>query len=242
MSYSGGMLDREEMEEEYDEKNGMMTPLATEQQPHVRLKERIRELRVFQVAALVLFIAAIVFLVLFVQQTGSPATKKTEKDDDVVEQTMYASCVLVGGGGVSGVVTMWQTKRTEDITVEVTVAGLEPGEHGFHIHELGSLDGGCGSSGSHYNPFGKNHGAPYDEDRHVGDLGNIVANEEGVAVATITDRLVKLSGETSVIGRAIVVHADRDDLGRGGFPDSLTTGHAGARVACGVIGIAAAQI
>ena len=136
MSYSRGMLDREEMEEEYDEKNGMMTPLGTEQQPHVRLKERIRELRVFQVAALVLFIAAIVFLVLFVQQTGSPAIKKTEKDDDVVEQTMYASCVLVGGGGVSGVVTMWQTKRTEDITVEVTVAGLEPGEHGFHIHEL----------------------------------------------------------------------------------------------------------
>ena len=67
----------------------------------------------------------------------------------------------------------------------------------------------------------------------------LACSNTGVAVATITDRLVKLSGETSVIGRAIVVHADRDDLGRGGFPDSLTTGHAGARVACGVIGIAA---
>jgi len=33
------------------------------------------------------------------------------------------------------------------------------------------------------------------------------------------------------------VHADEDDLGRGGFPDSKTTGHAGARIACGVIGI-----
>ena len=125
---SGGMLDREEEEELYDDK---MVPLATEQQPHVRLKARIRELRMFQVAALVLFIAAIVFLVLFVQQTGSSSSTKT---DD--EQTMYATCVLVGGGGVSGVVTMWQAKTTEDITVEVTVSGLKPGEHGFHIHEL----------------------------------------------------------------------------------------------------------
>ena len=125
---SRGMLDREEEEELYDDK---MVPLATEQQPHVRLKARIRELRMFQVAALVLFIAAIVFLVLFVQQTGSSSSTKT--DDEL---TMYATCVLVGGGGVSGVVTMWQAKTTEDITVEVTVSGLKPGEHGFHIHEL----------------------------------------------------------------------------------------------------------
>ena len=134
MAYSGGgMLDREDEEGDYDE-DKMMTPLAMEQQPHVRIKARIRELRMFQAAALVLFIAAIVFLVLFVQQTGSPSVKKEEEDD--VVQTMYATCVLLGGGGVRGVVTMWQAKRNEDITLEVTVSGLEPGEHGFHIHEL----------------------------------------------------------------------------------------------------------
>ena len=38
--------------------------------------------------------------------------------------------------------------------------------------------------------------------------------------------------------RSVILHADEDDLGRGGFPDSKTTGHAGARIACGVIGIA----
>ena len=47
-----------------------------------------------------------------------------------------------------------------------------------------------------------------------------------------------IAGPYSILGRSIVVHAGEDDLGRGGFPDSKTTGHAGGRVACGVIGIA----
>eukprot|EP01083_Nonionella_stella_P084875 235044_1 len=81
-----------------------------------------------------------------------------------------------------------------------------------------------------------------DENRHIGDLGNIQANiqadDKGEADLSITDSLVSLTGQYSVIGRAIVVHAGTDDLGQGGFEDSKTTGHAGARAACGVIGIA----
>lgn len=53
----------------------------------------------------------------------------------------------------------------------------------------------------------------------------------------ITDSIISLVGKYSILGRAVVVHSDVDDLGRGGFSDSLTTGHAGTRVACGVIGI-----
>jgi Cu-Zn family superoxide dismutase len=74
--------------------------------------------------------------------------------------------------------------------------------------------------------------------RHVGDCGNIVVEEGGnVTYLTLQSNLIKLSGETSVIGRAYVLHADEDDLGRGGYSDSKTTGHAGARVACGTIGL-----
>jgi len=71
------------------------------------------------------------------------------------------------------------------------------------------------TAGAHFNPLGKTHGAPGDEERHVGDLGNISATEEGVAKFDFTDRLLKLNGPHSIVGRALVVHADPDDLGLG---------------------------
>ena len=63
---------------------------------------------------------------------------------------------------------------------------------------LGNLTEGCKSAGGHYNPFGMTHGGPDDEIRHVGDLGNITAGKDGIAVYTLTDRLVKLVGPYSV--------------------------------------------
>jgi superoxide dismutase, Cu-Zn family len=74
-------------------------------------------------------------------------------------------------------------------------------------------------------------------ERHVGDLGNIVADAEGKVDYTFHDKVISLKGTNNIIGRTLIVHADEDDLGRGDFPDSKTTGHAGARVSCGVIGI-----
>ncbi|KAK4336864.1 hypothetical protein RND71_044020 [Anisodus tanguticus] len=111
------------------------------------------------------------------------------------------------------------------------------GQHGFHVHEFGDTSNGCISTGPHFNPTGKTHGAPEDSERHVGDFGNIVADDAGVAKINITDSLASLNGENSIIGRAVVVHADVDDLGRGGHELSKSTGNAGARVACGIIGL-----
>ena len=99
------------------------------------------------------------------------------------------------------------------------------------------------ASGGHFNPFGADHGSPKSKatKRHVGDLGNIKAKKNKTTKVKMTDKLVQLSGDHSVVGRAVVVHADEDDLGKGGEDDSKTTGHAGARVACGVIGLVAGQ-
>ena len=91
------------------------------------------------------------------------------------------------------------------------------------------------SAGPHWNPHGHSHGGPQDEERHAGDLGNIEADSDGVAEGVISDHLVRLDGEFSVLGRSVMVHADPDDLGKGGHELSLTTGNAGGRIACGEI-------
>ena len=119
------------------------------------------------------------------------------------------------------------------------VTNLTPGLHGFHVHQYGDTTNGCTSAGPHFNPHGKTHGAVDDEERHVGDLGNIVAGEDGVAKFDFTDSQIKLNGPLSIIGRTMVVHADPDDLGKGGVELSKTTGNAGARLSCGVIGVCA---
>ena len=72
--------------------------------------------------------------------------------------------------------------------------------------------------------------------RHVGDLGNVEAGENGEAEYNAEDTLVTLFGPYSVLGRSCVLHANVDDLGLGGHELSSTTGNAGGRVACGVIG------
>lgn len=90
-----------------------------------------------------------------------------------------------------------------------TVKGLKPNKlHGFHIHEWGDLTEGCVTAGPHYNPWGKRHGGPLDNERHIGDLGNLQADEQGVAYYIHNDALIKLFGDSSVIGRSCVVHAD----------------------------------
>jgi Cu-Zn family superoxide dismutase len=72
----------------------------------------------------------------------------------------------------------------------------------------------------------------------VGDYGNVVSDNRGSLATVFTDPVSRLYGSFGVIGRTIVLHALPDDLGLGNNPASLTTGNSGARIACGVIGIA----
>ena len=72
--------------------------------------------------------------------------------------------------------------------------------------------------------------------RHVGDMGNVQADHVGNGRLELEDSLITLYGPNSIIGRAVVVHRDEDDLGKGNNQESLVTGNAGPRIACGVIG------
>ncbi|KRX91501.1 Superoxide dismutase [Cu-Zn] [Trichinella pseudospiralis] len=150
----------------------------------------------------------------------------------------FKAICVIRGENVTGTVIFKQNTENDKTTITGEIKGLTPGKHGFHVHEWGDNSMGCISAGAHYNPFGKTHGGPTDTVRHVGDLGNIVAGSDGVAKIDIVDDQIKLTGEHSIIGRTMVVHIQEDDLGKGGDDESLKTGNAGARVGCGVIGIA----
>ncbi|KAF6204389.1 hypothetical protein GE061_002730 [Apolygus lucorum] len=140
-----------------------------------------------------------------------------------------------GSDGVEGYITFTQTVNGI-VLISGNVTGLTEGHHGFHIHDLGDTREGCKSMGPHFNPGLTHHGGPADPYRHVGDLGNIVAGSDGTAHIQESDHLITLTGPNSIVGRGIVVHANKDDFGRGGDKESLKTGNAGGRVACGVIG------
>lgn len=119
------------------------------------------------------------------------------------------------------------------VAVKATLKGLPPGTHGFHVHEFGDCTApDATSAGGHFNPLGHPHGAPTDALRHAGDLGNIQAATDGTASLEWTDPAMKLVGPDGVVGHAVIVHANPDDL------KTQPTGNAGGRVACGVIGIA----
>jgi superoxide dismutase, Cu-Zn family len=137
----------------------------------------------------------------------------------------------LGENKVKGKVTF--TQKDDGVEIVADLTGLEPGEHGFHVHEFGDCsmaDGKC--AGGHFNPTGAPHGSPDSDKRHAGDFGNIKADSDGKASYKRTDKMIKLNGPRSIIGRSVIVHAKADDM------KTQPSGDAGDRIGCGTIGIA----
>src|SRR5262245_22073123 len=134
------------------------------------------------------------------------------------------------GSNVSGNVTFTQIGDVVRVTGEIT--GHTKGPKGFHVHEKGDCSDEKGmSTGGHFNPTKHKHAGPYDPERHAGDLGNINFDDKGVAKInfTVGDISVTRDRPDGIIGRAVIVHAQVDDM------TTDPTGNAGGRVACGVI-------
>jgi Cu-Zn family superoxide dismutase len=143
-----------------------------------------------------------------------------------------ATVVLVpkSGSQVSGNLRFAQY----DDVVRITgvIVGHTPGPKGFHIHEKGDCSApDAMSAGGHFNPHQMKHGSQLGPVRHGGDLGNLVFDEKGRAIVNLTVSNISVSRTKpdGIVGRALVVHAQPDDL------KTDPTGNAGGRAACGVI-------
>lgn len=134
------------------------------------------------------------------------------------------------GSSVHGAVTFVRTGGVA--LVNVNMMGFKPNsKHGIHIHDSGDCTArDASSAGGHYNPTSSNHGGLDGSPRHTGDLGNVVADSKGEIYSSFKVGDVAFgTGQDSIIGRGLVVHADQDDL------KSQPAGNAGAPVACGLI-------
>jgi Cu-Zn family superoxide dismutase len=148
------------------------------------------------------------------------------------DRIAFARLQPTEGNTASGLVAFIHEDATsETLRVVGKLIGIPSGEHGMHVHENGNCTGPQASSaGAHYDPSGDvMHGNRSSSARHLGDLGNIVADLDQVATFDFTDERIKVVGPDSIAQKALIVHA---------LPDDFTTqpsGNSGDRIACGIV-------
>ncbi|GAB5409805.1 MAG: hypothetical protein BalsKO_21700 [Balneolaceae bacterium] len=158
------------------------------------------------------------------------AQEEIVEEIEITPQFDNAVAVIhsINGSNVSGVA--YFEKVETGVHVRAQVTGLTGEKHGFHIHTFGNCTAEDGTSaGGHFNPRDTKHGSPELMDRHMGAMGNLEVNDEGVGIRDYIDKVIVLE---EIIGRGIIVHGGEDDL------VSQPSGASGPRVGCGVIGVA----
>lgn len=162
---------------------------------------------------------------------GCKTTSSTSAEPMQPRTTRQARAQLVAapGSDIRGEVVFRETER--GVHIEAKVEGLPSGAHGIHIHEIGKCERpDFTSAGDHFDPDGNPHGPP-GPGSHAGDLGNLSADTQGIARLDMTTEDISLDPQSkdTIIGRALIIHADPDDL------VSQPSGNAGDRIACGII-------
>jgi Cu-Zn family superoxide dismutase len=166
------------------------------------------------------------------QQSASNAVINAADVGADVKQAVAAIHGTQGNEKVMGVVHFMETGNGVKVTADID--GLAPdSEHGFHIHQFGDCTDPKGmSTGGHYDPEGtKHHGHPGEAMSHVGDMGNIKADDKGHAHVEVTLSTATINGKNGILGRGVIVHEKADNF-------SQPVGAAGGRIGCGTIGIA----
>ncbi len=159
-----------------------------------------------------------------------------------------ATAALVDAGG-NEVGDVQLLPEGDALRVVVDVTGMEPGFHAFHVHAVGECDpessppddptrtGAFLSAGGHVGADEDPHGS------HAGDLPSLHVLADGTGrLQTVTDALTD-ADLLDDDGSAVMVHAGRDNFAnvperyapQGPDQETLDTGDAGGRVACGVL-------
>lgn len=175
------------------------------------------------------------FLILSVVILSSCAKMQTKTETTPVAETQSSVTKAVSDlhsvkfKSLKGMITIEELEKELKITADVS--GLRPNSKlGFHIHENGVCEGPeYKTAGEHFNPHNQKHGRPEGKTRHMGDMGNLETNAEGVAKKVILLPKMQPHDMKELIGKSILIHAKKDDL------KSQPSGNSGERVACGLI-------
>lgn len=170
------------------------------------------------------------------------------KDAKSGKATKTARATLVDASGKKVGKIRFQAVGKRTLTVRVSVKGLKPGFHGFHVHERGTCTAPFATAGPHYNPAAQTHGG------HAGDMPPLLVTSNGRASAEFKTTSLTFKGlvDASGDGNAVIIHADPDNLANipdryhahtpdasstTFGPDAATneTGDSGARVVCGIV-------
>ena len=172
-------------------------------------------------------------LLIGLMASGSAALAQSTPEPNRIEVP-----IVNAEGATVGTLYAGESASAVTFTVLLVAGALEPGEHGIHIHEVGSCDPAGETTfeltGGHFNPTESQHGAPGAETSHGGDLGNLTVVEDGSAAFSIsTDRVTMVLGAVDSLvdsdGSALLIHAGVDDL------STDPSGESGGRLLCAVI-------
>jgi len=162
--------------------------------------------------------------------TGSVFMTKSDPEQKKSVKALKARAEFLNKK-IKGFVEFVQVVGTTNTTMEVNLSGFEPNtSHGFHIHMKPIKTGdNCDLAGPHFDITDSPHGGPHEskEKRHVGDLGNILADADGNVKVKFSDYYIELSGPNSIVERTIVVHEKEDDM--------KTIESSGKRIGCATI-------